>query len=46
MAKYKEIFGVAKEKMSDVKTVLNSAVRVNIGAYAQIKTSDKKDNNK
>ena len=46
MAKYKEIFGVAKERMSDVKTVLNSALRVHIDACAQIKTSAKKENNK
>lgn len=46
MAKYKEVFGIAKEKMSDVNTVLNSAMRVNIDVCAQIKTSEKKKNNK
>ena len=41
MAKYKEVFGIAKEKISDVKTVLNTAMQVNVGACAQIKTSEK-----
>jgi len=41
MVKYKEIYGVAKEKMSDVKTALNLATHVNVGACAQIKTANK-----
>lgn len=41
MAKYKEVFGIAKEKISDVKTALNHAMKVNVGACAQIKTANK-----
>lgn len=43
MAKYKEVFGFAKEKISDNKMVLNLAPEVQINASVTLKTADNKN---